>query len=77
MRGPRLFDHTDWNGKKRTSRPRAGGRAADSGGPSVYQGRPKFEMKHKSRCLQRSRPKYVNWAGKHVGWGGQAFHSPH
>ena len=32
---------------------RAGGRAVDLGGPSVYQGGPKFKIKHKSRCPKR------------------------
>ena len=40
---------------------RAGGRAVDLGGPSVCQGGPKFEIKHKSCCLQKS--KLVNWGG--------------
>ena len=40
---------------------RTGGRAVDSGGPSVYKGGPKFEIKHKSRCLQKS--KLRNWGG--------------
>ena len=39
-------------------------RAVDLGGLSVYQGGPKFESKHKSRCLQKI--KLVN------GGGGQA-----
>ena len=39
---------------------RAGARTGDLGWPSVYQGEPKFEIKHKSRCLQKS--KLVNWA---------------
>ena len=38
---------------------RADGRAVDLGGQSVYQEGPKFEIKHKSRCLQKS--KLVNW----------------
>ena len=33
---------------------RAGARAVDLGEPSVYQGRPNFEIRHKSRCLQKS-----------------------
>ena len=34
----------------------AGARAVDLGGPSVYQGgKAKFEIKHKSRCLQKSK----------------------
>ena len=36
-------------------------------GAHVYQGGAKFEIKHKSRCLQKS--KLVDWGGKHVGWG--------
>ena len=31
-----------------------GSRAVNLGGPSVYQGEPKFDIKHKSRCLQKS-----------------------
>ena len=47
---------------------RAGARAVELGGPSVYQGGPKFEVKHNSRCLQKS--KLVDWGGaKHVDWG--------
>ena len=38
---------------------RAGGRAVDVGGPSVYQRGAKFKIKHKSRCLQKS--KLFNW----------------
>ena len=43
---------------------RAGGRVVDLGGPSVYRGGgggTKFEIKHKSRCLQKS--KLVDWGG--------------
>ena len=44
---------------------RAGARAVDLGGPSVYQEGPKFEVKHNSCCLQKS--KLVGWGGgKHV-----------
>ena len=32
---------------------RVGAKAVDLGGPRVYQGGPKFENKHKSRCLQK------------------------
>ena len=39
--------------------PRAGGGAVDLGGPSVFQGGPKFEIKHKSRCLQKNQ--FLNW----------------
>ena len=46
---------------------RAGGRAVDLGRPSGYHGGPKFEIKHKSRCLQKS--KLVDWGAKHVDWG--------
>ena len=46
---------------------RAGGRAVDLGGP-------KFEIKHKSRCLQKSRPKRVDWEAKHVDR--EAKHAP-
>ena len=49
---------------------RAGGRAVDLGGPSVYQGGPKFEIKHNSRCFQKS--KLVDWGAKHVNWGSPA-----
>ena len=53
--GPRFFIWT-----------KAGGRAVDLGGPNVYQGGPRFEIKHKSRCLQKS--KLVDWGAKHVEW---------
>ena len=43
---------------------RAGGRAVDVGGTSVYQGEAKFKIKHKSCCLQKS--KLFNWGDKHV-----------
>ena len=49
---------------------RAGARAVDLRGLSIYQGGPKFEIKHKSRCLQKS--KLVNWGAEHVDWGAQA-----
>ena len=49
---------------------RAGARAVDLGGPSVYQGKPTFEIKHKILCLQKR--KLVTWGAKHVGWGSQA-----
>ena len=48
---------------------RAGGRAVDLGGPSVYHVGPKFEIKHKSRCIQKS--KLVNWGGQACRLGGQ------
>ena len=38
------------------------------GGPSVYQGGPKFEIKRKSRCLQKR--KLVNWGGARMSIGG-------
>ena len=42
---------------------RGGTRAVDLvGGASVYQGGPKFEVKHNSRCLQKS--KLVDWRGQ-------------
>ena len=41
----------------------AGARAVDLGGP-------KFEIKHKSRCLQKK--KLVNWEGQTCRLGGQA-----
>ena len=47
---------------------RAGGRAVDLGGANVYQGGPKFEIKHNSRCLQKS--KLVNWGGASMSIGG-------
>ena len=47
---------------------RAGIRAVDLGGPSVYQGEPKFEVKHNSRCLQKS--KLVDWGGQACQLGG-------
>ena len=40
---------------------RASARAVDLGGPRVYQGGPKFEIKHKNRSLQKSN--LVNWGG--------------
>ena len=40
----------------------SGARAVHLGGPSVYQGRRKFEIKQKSRCLQKI--KLVNWGGQ-------------
>ena len=46
---------------------RAGGRTVDLGGPSVYQGRPKFEIMNKSCCLQKS-GLFIEGA-KHVDWG--------
>ena len=46
---------------------RAGARAVNLVGPSVYQGGPKFEIKRKRRCLQKI--KLVNWGVKHVDWG--------
>ena len=49
---------------------RAGARAVDLGGPSVYQGGPKFEIKRKNRCLQKN--KLVNWGGPSMTIGGQA-----
>ena len=50
---------------------RTGGRTVDLGGLSVYQGGPKFDIKHKSCCLHKS--KLVDWVGgKQVDWGGQA-----
>ena len=60
------FNNNYWFiGTRTTSR--AGARAVDLGGPSVYQGGPKFEIKHKSRCLQKS--KLVNWGGQALGTG--------
>ena len=49
---------------------RVGARAVDLGWPSVYQGRPKFEIKHKSRCLQKR--KVVNWGSQACRLEGQA-----
>ena len=48
---------------------RAGARAVVLGGPSTYQGGggAKFEIKYKSRSLQKS--KLVNRGAKHVDWG--------
>ena len=46
---------------------RAGARAIDLGGP-------KFEIMHKSRCLQKS--KLVNWGAKHVDWGARLPGTP-
>ena len=43
------------------------GRAVDLGGPSAYQEGSKFEIKHRSRCLQKS--KLVDWGAKHVDLG--------
>ena len=45
---------------------RAGARAVYLGGPSIYQGGAKFEIKHKSRCLKKC--KLVSWGTKHVDW---------
>ena len=45
-------------------------RGVDLGGPSVYQGGPKFEIKHSSRCLQKK--KLVKWRGQACRLGGQA-----
>ena len=39
-------------------------------GAKRLSGGPKFEIKHKSRCLQKR--KLVEWGAKHVDWGGQA-----
>ena len=36
---------------------------------AVDLGGPKFEVKHNSRCLQKS--KLVDWGAKHVDWGGR------
>ena len=56
---------------------RADSRAVDLGGPSVYQGA-KFESKHKSGCLQKS--KFVDWgrgASMSIGgWGAGSFLAP-
>ena len=54
--------------------PRAGDRAVDLGGPSVFQGRPKFKNKHKSRCLQQR--KLVNYGGQACRLGGASFPGP-
>ena len=62
------------NTNSRIEYSRAGARAVDLGVSSVYQERPKFEIKHKSRCFQKS--KFVNWGAKHVDLGGQAFLAP-
>ena len=53
---------------------RAGGKAVDLRGPSVYPGGPKFEIKHKNRCLQKL--KLVDWGAKHVDWGGGPLPPP-
>ena len=47
---------------------KAGARAVNLGEPSVYQGGPKFEIKHKSRCLPKS--KLVNWGDQACRLGG-------
>ena len=47
---------------------RAGARAVDLKGPSVDQGGPKFEIKHKSRCFPKS--KLAEWGGPSVLIGG-------
>ena len=49
---------------------RPGDRAVDLGGASVYQGEPKFKIKHKSRCPQKS--KLVNWEAQACRLGDQA-----
>ena len=41
---------------------KAGGRAVDLGGPSVYQGGAESKLKHKSRCLPKS--ELVDWVGQ-------------
>ena len=51
-----------------TFRYRAGARAVDFRSiKHLSGGGPKFEIKHKSRRLQKS--KLVNWGAKHVDWG--------
>ena len=47
---------------KNVKHPRADARAVDLGGPSVYHGGPKFEIKYKSSSLQKI--KLVNWGGQ-------------
>ena len=49
---------------------RAGGRAVDLGGPSVYQ-RAKFEIKHKSGCFQKRKLVHLGggWASMMIGEG--------
>ena len=47
---------------------RAGDRTVDLGGAKrLSGGEPKFEIKHKSRSLQKR--KLFNWGAKHVDWG--------
>ena len=53
-----------------TAHSRDSARAVDLGDASVHLRGPKFQIKHKSRCLQKS--KLVNWVTKHVDSGGQA-----
>ena len=48
----------------------------DLGGPGVYQRGPKFEIKHKSRRLQRVSLLIGGGGGKHVDWKGQAPPGP-
>ena len=48
----------------------------DLGGPGVYQRGPKFEIKHKSRRLQRVSLLIGGGGGKHVDWKGQAPLAP-
>ena len=43
-------------------------RSSGAGDRAVYLGGPKFEIMHKSRCVQKS--KLVDWGAKHVDWGG-------
>ena len=42
------------NFNEKLHKDRAGGRAVDLGGPGVYQGDPKFKIRHKSCCFQKS-----------------------
>ena len=48
---------------------RAGGRATDSGVPSLHHGGPKFKIKQKNHCLQKS--KLVDWRGQALRLKGQ------
>ena len=50
---------------------RADTRTVDLEGPSVYQGGPKFEIKHKSHYFQKSKP--IDWGGGGGGRSRQAY----
>ena len=57
-----------------TNVPRAGARAVDLGGPSVYQGGPKGEIKHKATAFKKVN--LLIGGTKHVDWGVRPPASP-